>query len=120
MSNPETDWMWGSEMMEHRQRHPLGQMEIREMIRTHLPFPQDYNSTEAYPYMLYMAQIVQSHAQKTESEKYRRMVDKLNDEGIGHNMGALYWQLNDIWPGASWASIGKIKTGIFYACLYIE
>ena len=110
MSNPNTEWMWESEMMQYRQHHPKGQKEMLDLIKTHLPFPKDYNSSQAYPYMLYMAQIFQSYAQKIQTESYRRRMDKMSDDGIGHNMGALYWQLNDIWPGASWASIGKFIT----------
>ena len=33
-------------------------------------------------------------------------------------MGALYWQLNDIWPGASWTSLeygGKWKMSHYHA-----
>lgn len=99
-------WTWESRQMQHRQHHPLGQGEIRELIRSHFPFPRDYNSTEAFPYMLYMAQLSQSMGQKTQTEFYRRLADKLYSDGTGHNMGALYWQLNDIWEGCSWASIG--------------
>jgi beta-mannosidase len=57
--------------------------------------------------MLYLAQITQSMGQKTETEFYRRLMDKFSElDGTGHNMGALYWQLNDVAPFCSWASIG--------------
>lgn len=97
-------------MAEHRQHHPKGQVEMKDLIESHLPFPREFNSTEAFPTMLYLAQIMQSMGQKTQTEFYRRLVDKLNTtDGTGHNMGALYWQLNDIWEGCSWASFGKCK-----------
>jgi len=102
------EWTWDSTYLSHRQRHPKGQEELTEMIRRHLPFPQDYNSTEALPIMLYLAQITQAVGMKTQSEMYRRLVDKFNGtNGAGLNMGAMYWQLNDIGPYCSWASIGK-------------
>jgi hypothetical protein len=42
----------------------------------------------------------------------------LDSKGEGFTMGALYWQLNDIWPGASWTSLeygGKWKMSHYYA-----
>ena len=44
---------------------------------------------------------------KTESEKYRRLKSILLSNGEGHTMGALYWQLNDVWQAPTWSSIGK-------------
>jgi hypothetical protein len=44
--------------------------------------------------------------------------DELDGQGQGFTMGALYWQLNDIWPGASWTSLeygGKWKMSHYYA-----
>ena len=43
---------------------------------------------------------------KVETEWYRRrQVEVDPDTGLGLTMGALYWQLNDIWPGVSWSSL---------------
>ena len=55
---------------------------------------------------LYLSQITQAEELRTETEVYRRAKSRLdNDSGYGMTMGTLYWQLNDIWPGASWTSL---------------
>ncbi|CAL8069241.1 unnamed protein product [Orchesella dallaii] len=118
VANDISTWTWDSAMMEHRQRHPGGQEEIRKLIKMHFPYPENYNSTEAFPHMLYMSQLSQVMGQKTQTEFYRRLMDKLDSDGKGHNMGALYWQLNDIWQGCSWAGIeynGRWKLQMYYA-----
>lgn len=51
-------------------------------------------------------QVMQAQCVKTETEFYRRSRSEIV-AGKGHTMGALYWQLNDIWQGPSWASLGK-------------
>ena len=56
---------------------------------------------------------------KTETETYRRrMVEADPNTGEGMTMGALYWQLNDIWQGASWSSLehgGQWKLSHYFA-----
>lgn len=51
-------------------------------------------------------QVVQAQCVKIQTEFYRRSRSTIVD-GKGHTMGALYWQLNDIWQGPSWSSVGK-------------
>ena len=46
---------------------------------------------------------------KTESEVYLRAQSEINGEGEGYTMGALYWQLDDIWQAPTWASIGMFQ-----------
>ncbi len=51
-------------------------------------------------------QIYQAVSLKTETEWYLRIRSFFNETtGEGLCMGALYWQLNDVWPGASWSSL---------------
>jgi beta-mannosidase len=51
----------------------------------------------AFDKMLWLSQILQGLAIKYAVEHWRRNMPR--------TMGAIYWQLNDCWPVASWASI---------------
>lgn len=51
-------------------------------------------------------QVMQAQCVKAQTEFYRRSQSELI-QGKGHTMGALYWQLNDIWQAPSWSSIGR-------------
>lgn len=56
--------------------------------------------------MSLLTKVMQAQCIKTETEFYRFSQSEIV-EGEGHTMGALYWQLNDIWQAPSWASLGK-------------
>lgn len=47
---------------------------------------------------------------KTQTEFYRRGRSEIV-AGRGHTMGALYWQLNDVWQAPSWSSVGERGSG---------
>lgn len=49
---------------------------------------------------------MQAQCIKRETEFYRFSQSEII-KGEGHTMGALYWQLNDIWQAPSWASLGE-------------
>ncbi|XP_022214341.2 beta-mannosidase [Drosophila obscura] len=86
-------------LMNHRQHHPLGSIPIISLVERHLPLPlpEDDNYAEA---LIYFSQISQAMATKVETELYRSLRD------TAHNtMGALYWQLNDVWVAPSWSGI---------------
>lgn len=90
-------------MMAH-QRHPRGNQLIREYMLREYPEPKDFES------FLYVSQILQAEGIKVGAEHLRRIMP--------HNMGSLFWQLNDCWPVASWSSIdytGRWKALQYYA-----
>ena len=90
-------------MMAH-QRHPRGNQLIREyMLREYLE-PKDFES------FLYVSQVLQAEGIKIGAEHLRRIRP--------HNMGSLFWQIDDCWPVASWSSIdytGRWKALQYYA-----
>ncbi len=64
----------------------------------------------SFPVLLYASQLLQAEAIRYGVEHFRR--------NRGCCMGAIYWQLNDCWPVASWASIdyfGRWKALHYYA-----
>jgi beta-mannosidase len=95
---PEEQWNVSSPVMEHHQRNPRGNTIIVESMTRYFRMP------ESFPDILYLSQVQQSLAMKTAVEYWRSKRPIC--------MGILYWQLNDVWPVASWSSIeysGKWK-----------
>ncbi|MGC6415319.1 MAG: beta-mannosidase [Bacteroidia bacterium] len=65
---------------------------------------RDYSIPNNDKDYIYLSQLVQARGMRLGIEAHRRSKP--------YNMGTLYWQLNDCWPGISWSSIdylGKWK-----------
>lgn len=103
------------EAFEHREHQENGLIYLNGMIKENLPFPSNGSAAKLADY-IYISQIHQSMSIKIETEFYRRN-RQVQPNGEGFTMGALYWQLNDIWPTVSWASVefgGKWKMLHYY------
>jgi len=101
------DWYQTSPVMEHRQHHPDGTPQLLGQILMHFAYIETGNSTLDFENFIYLSQCVQSLCISFESEHYRR------GKGLpAQTMGAIYWQLNDIWQAPTWSSLeygGKWK-----------
>lgn len=98
--------------MEHRQHLTGGNTYIKLLIKKNLKLPsekENNNSLVNLMNIVYLNQISQAVAMKIQTESYRQMKSLFNDENEGMTMGALYWQLNDVWQAPSWSSIGIIS-----------
>ena len=78
-------------VMEHHQRSGIGNAVIMQYMLDWFRLPTSFDMT------LWLSQILQGMAMKYAVEHWRRAMPR--------GMGTLYWQLNDCWPVASWASI---------------
>lgn len=102
--NPE-DWDIRSEVMMSHQR---GGDHANGLIETYLL--NEYKTPHNFQSFLYMNHVLQGDAIKTAIEAHRRQMP--------YNMGTLFWQHNDCWPVASWASrdyYGRWKAQHYYA-----
>ncbi len=80
-----------SPVMEHHQRSGTGNATIIHYMLDWFRLPHDFDT------MLWLSQIQHGMAMKYAVEHWRRSMPR--------GMGTLYWQINDCWPVASWASI---------------
>lgn len=80
-----------SRVMESHQKNPAANGKILNYIADYFLYPKNMDS------LAYISQILQLKAIEYGVEHWRRK--------RGQCMGSLYWQLNDCWPVASWASI---------------
>ena len=93
-----------SRIMERHQRNAGANSKIINYLSQNYLYPSDFGT------LLYASQLLQAEAMKYGVEHLRR--------NRGRCMGTLYWQLNDIWPTASWSSIdyyGRLKALHYYA-----
>ncbi|KAK6181474.1 hypothetical protein SNE40_009317 [Patella caerulea] len=101
----ESDLDYYSAMSNHRQHHSIGNQQMINQTKMHITLPNSNDPKQQFKNLIYVIQIHQAMAIRTETEHYRRYTNQLTDDGRGLTMGALYWQLNDIWQGPTWASI---------------
>jgi len=93
-----------SRVMEMHQRNTGANGKILGYLSSIYKYPYDFD------HLLYASQLLQADAIRYGVEHWRR--------NRGRCMGAIYWQLNDIWPVASWASLdyfGRWKALHYYA-----
>lgn len=94
----------GSVPFEWHQKNVGGNDRIRNTFARYFPEPKDFDG------VLYLSQVQQALAIRTAVEYWRSLRP--------HCMGTLYWQLNDLWPVASWSSLeygGKWKHLHYFA-----
>jgi beta-mannosidase len=93
-----------SRVMEMHQRNEGANGKIMNYLSQTFLYPDNLDT------LVYASQLLQAEAMRYGIEHWRR--------NRGRCMGAIYWQLNDIWPVASWASIdyfGRWKALHYYS-----
>jgi beta-mannosidase len=78
-------------IMKWHQRCPEGNDRIKSMTGNYFRTGKDFDST------LWVSQLVQAYGVKLGAEYWRQHMPQ--------SMGCLFWQYNDCWPVASWASV---------------
>jgi beta-mannosidase len=103
-ANKPDDFDIHSTVMQAHQKNKGGNERILTYMLREYSQPRDFAS------FVYLSQVQQAEIIKIGAEHLRRQRPR--------TMGGLYWQLNDCWPVASWASIdyyGRWKALHYYA-----
>jgi len=93
-------------LMFMRQHHENGNEQVVDMMGRHFHVPPANTTAGAeaqaklFDDFLYLTQVQQSRCYETAFGQWRRLKST-----TAKTMGILYWQLNDVWQGPSWASI---------------
>jgi beta-mannosidase len=103
---PPTQYDFNSPIMENHQKNGAGNKKIIDYMDKRFSIPQEFEN------QILLSQITQAEAIEYGVEYWRQ--NRTNF----HCMGALYWQLNDCWPVASWSSLdyyGRWKALHYFA-----
>ncbi|SHE95392.1 beta-mannosidase [Kaistia soli DSM 19436] len=85
------DWNATAPVMEFHQRDGAGNSRIIDTMARYFRVPSGFEQ------FVFLSQLQQALAIETAVRYWRSLKP--------HSMGALYWQLNDVWPAVSWSSI---------------
>lgn len=78
-------------IMENHQKNRGGNQVILDYVSRRYRYPKSQDD------LIWLSQLNQAYCMQTGVEHYRRLAPRC--------MGAIYWQLNDCWPVASWSAI---------------
>ncbi|MFH1498143.1 MAG: glycoside hydrolase family 2 protein [Verrucomicrobiota bacterium] len=78
-------------IMENHQKNRGGNQVILDYVSRRYRYPKSQDD------LIWLSQLNQAYCMQVGVEHYRRLMPRC--------MGAIYWQLNDCWPVASWSSI---------------
>lgn len=90
---PTEQYDFFSPVMENHQKNSAGNKKILKYMKKRFNIPPEFEN------QVILSQITQAEAIEYGVEHWRR------NRNNYHCMGALYWQLNDCWPVASWSSL---------------
>ncbi len=90
---PISQFNFNSPIMENHQKNRAGNKKIMKYMKRRFSIPEKFEQ------QVILSQITHAEAIEYGIEHWRRNRNEF------HCMGSLYWQLNDCWPVASWASI---------------
>lgn len=112
LTSPE-DFSFNSTVVVSRDHHPpagdltwpnpnavQGQQQMSDAVQLWLPVPGTADSNQTFAQWCWSTQVFQAMNMVSEIAFYR-----LGAGRPENNLGALVWQLNDIWQGVSWSSI---------------
>ncbi|KAK7109883.1 beta-mannosidase-like [Littorina saxatilis] len=117
-----TDMAFNSSVALGRQHYGYGNFAMINQTTYHLDLPpRSRPEPQRFRDFIYISQINQAMAHKTQTEHYRRQQSAVRHDGRGLTMGAIYWMLKDIWQAPSRASLdysGRWKMMHYYAARF--
>ena len=103
---PPEQLKFNTPILENHQKNSAGNTKIMRYTKRRFLIPEDFEKQTI------LSQIAQAEAIEYGVEHWRQNRNEF------HCMGALYWQLNDCWPVASWSSLdyyGRWKALHYFA-----
>ncbi|XP_016981521.2 beta-mannosidase-like isoform X1 [Drosophila rhopaloa] len=104
-----------ADLIRSRQHDPKGFIPMLQSIAYQLPFvPQNWDKN--IEKFIYFSQVAQAMTTKTAVDVFRSL------RGGNHTMGALVWQLNDVWVAPTWSCIdfyGNLKMVYYWATEFL-